>query len=509
MSTPASPVQPQTAPQVIAQVAASAAAAAATWAAAAPRSRAQALLAVADALAAAAPELVPLAAAETGLDESRLTAELKRAVLQWRLFADVVVDGAHLEVRIDRADPDFVLGPRPDVRRYLAPIGPVLNFAAGNFPFAFSVPGGDTVSALAAGSPVIVKAHPGHARLSHRVAQIITRALQGLGAPEGTFALIVGNEPGVQMLRDRRIAAATFTGSQRVGQLLAQIAASRPEPIPFYGELGSVNPVFVTARALQERGPEMAAGFARSMSGSAGQLCTKPGLVFVPRGSQFAARAADELGGQAEHRLLTPEITDGFRRRRAAILQVPGVEVIVDGEIRVHDDLGWTTPTLVSVGLGTLRAHRAHLLPEAFGPLAIVVEYDDAAALPEVVPDLFDGELTATLHTGTGERSSDLVALAQVLAAHAGRVLFNGWPTGVAVTPAMQHGGPWPATTNDSNTSVGTAAISRFLRPVAYQDAPQEWLPPPLRDENPWGVPQRVAPPGQSAHWGSRGAGRT
>lgn len=496
--------EPETSPQAVTTTAEAAARAAARWATSSPLPRARALLAVAEALAAAELELVPLAIEETGLTEGRLATELERTILQWRLFADIVVEGSYLDVRIDEADPGFVLGPRPDVRRYLVPVGPVLNFAAGNFPFAFSVAGGDTVSALAAGSPVIVKAHPGHPRLSSRTGQIVAEALQSLGAPEGTLALIFGTEPGVQMLRNPRIAAASFTGSQRAGQLLAQIAAARPRPIPFFGELGSVNPVFVTAQALHEREKSLAAGFAASVCLSAGQLCTKPGLIFVPRGSTFAPRAAAEMREWPEHRLLSADITDGFIRRRDAILAVPGVEVVLDGELRVEDGVGSATLTLISVGLGTLRAHRRDLVPEVFGPLSIVVEYDDAAALPTVVTELLAGELTATVHTGDDEQSPASLELARVLADHAGRVLFNGWPTGVAVTPAMQHGGPWPATTSDSSTSVGTAAITRFLRAVAYQDAPVAQLPPPLRDDNPWQVPQRRSARGESANWGAR-----
>jgi NADP-dependent aldehyde dehydrogenase len=496
-------------PAELESIAARAAAAAPLWAATPPKARAAALVAVADALEASADDLVATAMAETGLAEARLRGELKRTAVQLRLFADVVVDGSYLDVRIDDADPHFALGVRPDVRRYRIPVGPVLNFAASNFPFAFSVAGGDTASALAAGCPVILKAHSGHPRLSEQTAAIVTAALTAAGAPEGTFQLIAGQDAGVAMLKDRRIAAGSFTGSIRAGRLLADIAAGRPTPIPFYGELGSVNPTFVTPAALAENADQIADGYVTSVAGSAGQLCTKPGFLFVPGADSTGAhpladRVAQLVSVVGEHRLLNPGIAAGYRARRDAILGTPGVTVIAEGSLRIDaDGQGWATPTIVSVPVPTLKEHRDTLLDEAFGPLSILVEYDTDADLAAVADDLFQGNLTGTVHAASGEQTPTLRSLVPWIAQHAGRVLFGGWPTGVAVTPAMQHGGPWPATTNDSGTSVGTAAISRFLRPVAYQGAPQELLPEPLRDDNPWNVPQLRNPAGQSQTWGA------
>ena len=266
-------------------IAATAAELAAPLAALSPRRRAAGLLAVADALDAAGDDLVPVAMAETGLAEPRLRGELRRTTVQLRLFAEVAAAGSFLDVRIDEADPDFAIGPRPDVRRFLAPVGPVLNFAASNFPFAFSVPGGDTAAALTAGCPVVVKVHPGHPETSVRVAEVMTAALDSAGFPAGTLQLVFGQQPGVDLLQDRRIRAACFTGSVRAGRLLADLAAARPDPIPFYGELGSVNPVVVTPAAAVARAVEIADGFVTSVSGSAGQLCTKPGFLLVPAGS--------------------------------------------------------------------------------------------------------------------------------------------------------------------------------------------------------------------------------
>lgn len=486
------------------QIAQRAADAAAPWAATPPRVRAAALVAAAAALEQAKGDLVATAMQETGLTEARLNGELTRTAVQLRLFADVVLDGSYLDVRIDEADGKFVLGVRPDLRRYRIAVGPVLVFSASNFPFAFSVAGGDTAAALAAGCPVIVKGHSGHPRLSAQTAEVVSRALESSGAPVGTLQLIVGQEAGVSMLNDPRIAAAGFTGSIRVGRMLADIAAARPNPIPFYGELGSVNPAFVTRAALESDAAGIAKGFAASVAGSAGQLCTKPGFLFVPAGNDLAGALASEVVSAPEHRLLNPGITAGYRDRRDAILATPGASVIAEGSLRIDDDgQGWATPTLVSVSADVLVGQRESLLDEAFGPLSVLVEYEREDDLVSIADSVFDGNLTGTIHLAPGEDTPAVRLLADWIAGHAGRVLFGGWPTGVAVTPAQQHGGPWPATTNDSSTSVGTAAIGRFLRPVAYQDAPQGMLPEPLRDDNPWGVPQQRSSAGDSVAWGA------
>jgi NADP-dependent aldehyde dehydrogenase len=482
-----------------------AAGAASGWAALEPRRRAGALVAAADALLSARSGLVAIAMAETGLTDARLNGELTRTAVQLKLFAETIVDGTYLDVRLDSADPEFVLGPRPDVRRYLLALGPVVNFAASNFPFAFSVAGGDTAAALAAGCPVIVKAHSGHPKLSVRTGEIIAAALEAAGAPHGTLQVISGQAHGVAALQHPLVRAGSFTGSIRVGTFLAQVAAARPVPIPFFGELGSVNPVFVTAGALAERSEAIADGFVTSVSGSAGQLCTKPGFLFVPASESAALhnRIVHAVSGLPEHRLLNPGITAGYRDRRDVILATPGVTTIAEGSLRIDEDgYGWATPTIVAVSAADLVVSKASLSEEAFGPLAIVVEHGDEK-LTDITEVLFEGNLTGTIHLAPGEDSEALRSLITWLTAHVGRVLFDGWPTGVAVTPAMQHGGPWPATTNDTSTSVGTAAIGRFLRPVAYQNAPQSLLPEALRDANAWGVPQRRNAAGESASWGN------
>ncbi|MFE5336641.1 aldehyde dehydrogenase family protein [Isoptericola sp. NPDC056573] len=489
-----------TAPAQADEAARAAAAAAPLLADLPPSARADALRAVADVLGAHEDELVALAAAETRLAAARLRGELKRTRVQLRLFARVVESGAYLDVRLDAADPEFVLGPRPDLRRTLWPLGPVLVFAASNFPFAFSVPGGDTAAALAAGCPVIVKAHPGHVGLSRRVADLMAEALAGAGLPDGTFALVEGDEAGRDLLEHPAVRAAAFTGSTRVGRLLADAAAARPDPIPFYGELGSLNPVLVRPAALADRGEEIARGWVGSVSGSAGQLCTKPGFLLVPEGHDLGPVVAEAAAAVPEHALLNPRVGAGYVAGRSAVLGAPGIVVLAEGSARTGEDgVVSATPTFVETDLASLREHRGTLLEEVFGPFAVLVTYPEGTDLGAVVAELFPGELTATVHRGPDE-DAEVAGLLATLGRHAGRVLVDGWPTGVAVTPAMQHGGPWPATTSDA-TSVGTAAIGRFLRGIAFQDAPQAALPAPLQDGNPWGVPQARSGVAESAHW--------
>lgn len=493
-------------------VVAAAAAAAPVFAATEATDRARALVGVADALEAASADLVEVAMRETGLSAARLNGEVKRTSVQMRLFAETLVDGAYLDARIDHADPAFVLGSRPDLRRTHIPLGPVINFSASNFPFAFSVLGGDSAAILAAGCPVIVKAHSGHPKLSDATGKVAQDALKSAGMPDGIIHVIHGREAGVKVLKDPRIKAGSFTGSIGVGRLLADIAAARPTPIPFFGELGSVNPVFITGASIAERGDEIAAGFLSSVGGSAGQLCTKPGFVFVPESSNLAEslRAAAAATDAAEHRMLDPRIAKSYSERRDAITTTQGVTSIVSGGLRFDDEgHGWATPTVVAVSLADFRVGAGALLDEAFGPLSVVVSVPEGTDLAALVPEFYEGNLTGTIHlssaeaTGTTENAPALRALANQLARQVGRVLFNGWPTGVAVSPAQQHGGPWPVTSNDSSTSVGNAAIGRFIRPVAFQDAPEAFLPQQLRDDNPLGVPQSVAPAGESHSWGT------
>ncbi|MEU8587342.1 aldehyde dehydrogenase (NADP(+)) [Streptomyces sp. NPDC048664] len=467
------------------RVVAAASASARAWADAAPTARARVLEAVAGALEGERPELVALADTETRLGAARLDGELTRTVFQLRLFADLVRTGEALDVRIDRPDPRWPTGPRPDLRRYRVALGPVLVFAAGNFPFAFGVAGGDTASAWAAGCPVVVKAHPGHPELSYRTAGVIRQAMARADVPEGVFALIEGQRAGTDALRHPALRAAAFTGSTRVGLTLARVAAERPEPIPFYGELGSVNPVVVTPGAARARSAEIAEGWAGSLTLGAGQFCTNPGLLFAPADGDLLDALTEPLSRAPALPMLGDRIAEAYGDGARRLAALPGVRRLVWPK-----DEASTAPRLLTLDLAAFAADPRAAAEECFGPLGLVVTYERLGDVAAAVTSL-PGQLTASLH-GEPHEHGDLADLIAALAARSGRVLWNAWPTGVSVTHAMQHGGPFPATTAPATTSVGTAAIERFLRPVAYQSWPQRLLPPPLRDDNPWGVPQRV-----------------
>lgn len=462
-------------------IVAAAAEAAGRMAAASPSERGAWLRAAARALEAQRDVLVPLAQEESHLPEGRLSGELSRTTGQLELLAAEAESGAVWDVVIDHAEPDWKPVPRPDLRRVTVPLGPVAVYAASNFPFAFSVAGGDTAAALAAGCPVVVKAHPGHPRLSVAVAEIVAAALAEGGAPGG-LGLVHGFDAGIALIKHPAIRAGAFTGSIGAGRALFDLAAARPEPIPFFGELGSVNPVVVTPAASAARGAEIGAGYASSLSLGVGQFCTNPGILLTPAGSEVIGAAAEALASVAAAPMLNERIAAGYASGLQELRGVEGVRVVVDGSTG-----NAPTPSLLAVDIDRF-TEVERLRQECFGPVSIVVEYEDPADVVALA-GTFDGQLTATVHGEPGEEvSAELVG---VLSAVAGRVVWNDWPTGVAVTYAMQHGGPYPAATT-AGTSVGTAAVQRFGRPVAYQDVPQELLPPPLRDDNPWNLPRRV-----------------
>lgn len=436
-----------------------------------PAWRADALDAVARALEDARTELVALAAAESHLPEPRLNGELTRTAFQARLFASGLRDGSLVPATVDHADPDWGMGPRPDIRRTVVPIGPVLVFAASNFPFAFSVFGGDSASAFAAGCPVVVKAHPGHPGLSRRTADLVVGALRAAGAPDGSFALVEGVDASVTALRDPRVKAAGFTGSLRGGRALFDIATSRPDPIPFYGELGSVNPVVVTPSAWAQRPADIAQGWAGSLTLGAGQFCTNPGVVLVPDVDAFTAAVELPVPGP----MLNPAIVEGFARSTDELRSQPGVGTALQGEPSAE---GVRAEVLTTSAAEVLE--NPHVLDiEAFGPAGLVVGYSSPEELLQVL-DVFPGQLTGSVHAADDDELAAEVAL--VLADHVGRVVWNDWPTGVTVAAAQQHGGPYPATTAPLSTSVGTAAIERWQRPVAFQGVPTAALPAQLRD---------------------------
>ncbi len=434
-------------------------------------------------------ELVAIAHRETHLSETRLDGEVTRTAAQLRFFAGVAREGSYLEATLDSPDPSTT-PPRPDLRRMLRPIGAVAVFTASNFPFAFSVLGNDTASALAAGCAVVVKAHPGHPELSRRTAELAVAALAGAGAPDGVISLVEGVEAGVALVQHPSIAAVGFTGSARGGRALFDLACARPAPIPFYGELGSINPVVITEAAAQDRAAELAAGLVGSFTRDGGQYCTKPGLVFVPAGTGFEDALAALVADAPAQRLLTEGMSGAFARGADAFARRDDVDVI--GTVRELSDgvdvADPSAPVAILVDAPDFVASSEDFLAECFGPLTVVVRYADEAELNAAIGEL-EGSLTATIQHAPDE---DVAALTTALSGIAGRVVFNGWPTGVAIAWAQHHGGSWPATTASVHTSVGATAIRRFLTPVAYQDAPASALPLELRDGNPLGIPRRV-----------------
>jgi len=470
-----------TTPAQLEELTAAAAAAAPVWRLSAAGDRARWLRAVADSLDAHAAELVEIADRETRLGTARLTGEVARTTGQLRLFASVVEEGSYLEITVDDADAAATPS-RPELRRLLTGVGPVAVFSASNFPFAFSVAGGDTASALAAGNPVVVKAHSGHPDLSRRTADIAIEALRAAGAPEGSLALIEGREAGNALVRHPVIRAAGFTGSLSGGRALFDLASGRVDPIPFYGELGSVNPVALTPAAVEARGADLASGLVGSFTLGVGQFCTKPGVVFVPGGTGFEDAVAAAVAPVSGGPLLTDRITGAFPDGIRALLSDPSTEVIAHGAETPEG----ARPVVLATDAAAVAARPETLLEEVFGPLTLLVRYSDEEELHAALRAV-PGSLTATLHA---EASDEVDETLDLLQQRAGRVLFAGWPTGVAVTWSQQHGGPWPATTS-LHTSVGATAIRRFLRPVAYQDAPQHLLPVPLRDASLAHTPHR------------------
>ncbi len=449
-----------------------------------PRTRGSWLDAVADALEADAEALVQTAVDETHLGEARLRGELNRSVFQLRLFADEIRAGEHFDATIDHADPEWGMGPRPDLRRLNVPIGVVGVFGASNFPFAFSVIGGDSASALAAGCAVVHKAHDGHPQLAQRTASAVVEALDAAGAPSGLFSLVTGRAAAEALVDHPLVKAIGFTGSTAGGRALFDRANARPEPIPFFGELGGINAVFVTEKAWAARRDEILQGYAGSFTLGMGQFCTKPGLLFVPGGQADKIREvlSGALAGFVPARLLSDRLHEGFSEAVRSLQGGAGVDVMIEGDFAETP-----APTLLHTTAAAVRENPSILRQEMFGPASVLVEYGDESELPALA-ELLEGQLTTTLQA---EPDDDLPELTARLVDISGRVLWNGWPTGVTVSYAQHHGGPFPATTS-ATTSVGTAAIRRFLRPVAYQSFPEGQLPEPLRDANPWNVPRRV-----------------
>ncbi len=451
-----------------------------------PSSRAALLEAIASEIEQLGDELLTRCEAESGLPMPRLKGERTRTCGQLRLFAQLVREGSWVDARIDPALPDRTPIPRPDLRRTLLPLGPVAVFGASNFPLAFSVAGGDTASALAAGCPVVCKAHPSHPGTCELVATAISRAIAASGLPAGIFSLVHGSGAiGQALVREPAITAVGFTGSHDAGRKLYDTAAARPVPIPVFAEMSSVNPVFLLPAAVAARGPAIAHGLVNSIALGNGQFCTKPGLIFVVRGEAtdallFNIEAA--VARTAAAPMLSPGIRSNFQKARAADESIFGVTRLGASTADISGPALAEAPSVARVsGRDFLRS--PELANEVFGPFAVFVIAESADELRQCATGLA-GQLTATIHAD----APDLRAfrdLLYILEQRAGRLVLNGFPTGVEVCPAMNHGGPYPATTDTRYTSVGTAAVLRFVRPVCYQDFPADWLPPALRDDNP------------------------
>jgi NADP-dependent aldehyde dehydrogenase len=449
--------------------------------------RAALLRSMAQGLEAGAAEIIDRAHRESALPVARLQNEMGRTCAQLRLFATVLDEGSWVDARIDTADPGRLPVPKPDVRSMRRPLGPVVVFGASNFPLAFSVAGGDTAAALAAGNPVLAKAHPAHPGTCERVGRILADAVRVAGLPEGTFALLfdAGHEVGQALVRHPLVAAVAFTGSRAGGEALMRLAAERPHPIPVYAEMGSVNPVLILPGALEARGPAIATGLHASFTLGVGQFCTNPGVVLVEEGTAgdaFLAILAELTAATAAGCLLTPGICQAYGRGQERLAAL--------GAERQAQGPEGTTATAGRAAVWQVTAAQAlaepRLLEEVFGPSTLAVRYRGDKEL-ELLVRHFEGNLTATVHAEPDELRA-IGHLLSLLETKAGRLLINQFPTGVEVCHAMVHGGPFPATSDGRGTSVGTRSLERFTRFVAWQGFPQEALPPELRDDNPLGL---------------------
>ena len=450
-----------------------------------PAQSAALLRAIADEIESQRASLIENACAETALPEGRIGGEITRTTTQFKLFADLVETGRHLRVVIDKADANYSPAPRPDIRRQNQPFGVVAIFAASNFPLAFSVAGGDAASAIAAGNAVVAKAHPAHPNTCAIIEGAVKSALTKVGLSADLFAIVQGVNPQIThwLAGDSRIQAVGFTGSEAVGRILLDICAKREVPIPVYAEMGSLNPVFVTRSAIAERSDELAKGLVDSALLGSGQFCTKPGLIFIPENeTQFLSQISAHLATLQVGPLLSSAIASRYSAAIAELSQKTSVQVL---SAQTTENGFGVTPTIFVTDWVTAQSTPG-LLEEHFGPTTVVItsnENDYVKIAGEI-----QGQLTATIH---GSASDSYAELLSILSQKAGRVIWNAFPTGVAVTEAMQHGGQWPASSTHT-TSVGIDAIYRFMRPVSYQSFAQEVLPPALQDANPWKIEQRI-----------------
>jgi 2,5-dioxopentanoate dehydrogenase len=433
-------------------------------------------------------EIVERASQETALPPARLQSETARTCHQLRLFAQVAEEGSWVSPRIDHADPNRKPLPKPDIRSMLLPLGPVVVFGASNFPLAFSVAGGDTASALAGGNTVIVKAHAAHPGTSELVGRAIQETVRACGLPEGIFSLLFGSgsEVGTALMKHPLVRAGGFTGSRTAGRILMDVAASRPEPIPFYAEMSSTNPVFLLPGALRERAENIAAGLHISFTLGAGQFCTKPGMVFLPQGANaepFARKLRELVEASTPFHLLTHAIHSSYGSAIAARKAHDGVKTVAQGTAASSDGFAANAALFETDAQSFLGSD---LESEIFGPTTLVVRDASRDQLLAIARSL-EGHLTATIH-GTEDDLRGFADLITILETKVGRLIFNGFPTGVEVTHAMVHGGPYPSTSDGRSTSVGTQALFRFTRLVCYQGFPDSALPDALKQANPLGI---------------------
>ncbi len=455
------------------------------YGAVAPVKRAAFLRSIADNIEALGDTLIMRASLETALPNARFEGERARTCFQLRMFADLLEEGSWVEARIDHAIPDRQPQPKPDVRSMLRPIGPVAVFCASNFPLAYSVAGGDTASALAAGCPVIVIGHTAHPGTAELVGTAISKAVREHEMPEGTFSLLfsAGYEIGQSLVRHSAIKAVGFTGSRKGGRALMDIAAARPEPIPIYTEMSSVNPTFLLPNAIKERGDEIVKGLHASVTTGAGQFCTKPGLVFLPND---ADRFVADFNSQIEQTAPPPLLTGGIRTAYVVGSQKRAGEVDNTAANEVTQLPGFAVNPSAFETTAIEYLNTPGLNDEIFGPTTLLIRSGEKEELLRIARAL-EGQLTASVH-GTEEDLAEYADLIAILETKAGRLIFNGFSTGVEVCPSMVHGGPYPATSDGRSTAVGSRAITRFARLVCYQNFPQSSLPNELKDKNPQNI---------------------
>jgi NADP-dependent aldehyde dehydrogenase len=426
---------------------------------------------------------------ETGLPEARIMGERARTCGQLNLFASLLRDGWYVDARIDTAQPERTPVPKPDIRRMLIPIGPVAVFGSSNFPLAFSTAGGDTASALAAGCPVIVKAHSSHPGTNEIVAGAIIRAAKRTNMPEGVFSSVyLSHEKVMDLAKHAAIKAIGFTGSRKVGMMLFNAAAQREEPIPVYAEMSAVNPVIILENALKERSEKIASGLVDSVTLGVGQFCTNPGIVLLRNGAatdKFFQQVTDSISKANPGTMLNRNICKSYAEGIAAMQKEESVRIVGHASKEATDEKNEARPVLFAVNANDFIANPV-LSQEIFGPASLTVTYSKNEELYEILRSM-EGQLTATIHAGEADKS-ELEPIINIITQKAGRVIFGGFPTGVEVCHSMQHGGPFPSTTDGRSTSVGTAAIYRFLRPVAYQNFPDHILPEALQNANPLSI---------------------